>query len=61
MSNLYFKKTDVIRSLFDYLEGRRTMGECIDAVKCVDIDNIISLLEEGKIAAAIKILKVSDT
>lgn len=61
MSNLYFKKTDVIRSLFDYLEGHRTMGECIDAVKCVDIDNIISLLEEGKIAAAIKILKVSDT
>lgn len=61
MSNLYFKKTDVIRSLFDYLEGHRTMGECIDAVKCVDIDNIISLLEEGKIAEAIKILKESDT
>ena len=61
MSNLYFKKTDVIRSLFDYLEGHRTMGECIDAVKCVDIDNIISLLEEGKIAEAIMLLKECDT
>ena len=61
MSNLYFKKTNVIRSLFDYLEGHRTMGECIDAVKCVDIDNIISLLEEGETDEAIKLLKESET
>ncbi len=49
MSNLYFKKTDVIRSLFDYLEGRRTIGECIDAVKCIDIDDVVKLLEEEKV------------
>lgn len=61
MSNLYFKKTDVIRSLFDYLEGRRTMGEYIDAVKCIDIENVIALLEAGKTDEAIKMLKESDT
>lgn len=61
MSNIYFKKTDVIRSLFDYLEGHRTMGECIDAVKCIDIENIIALLEVGKTDEAIKLLRESDT
>lgn len=57
MSNLYFKKTDVIRSLFDYLEGHRTMGECIDNVKCIDIDEVIDLIQAGKISEAVTLLK----
>ena len=57
MNNLYFKKTDVIRSLFDYLEGKLSIGACIDNVKCIDLDEAIGLIESGKNEEAIKLLK----
>ena len=57
MNNLYFKKTDVIRSLFDYLEDKYSIGECIDNVKCIDIDEVISLIEAGRTEEAIDLLK----
>ena len=34
---LYVKKVDVIRSLFDYLEKEKTIGECLDAVPVIDL------------------------
>ena len=34
---LCVKKVDVIRSLFDYLEKGKTIGECLDAVPVIDL------------------------
>lgn len=57
MNNMYFKKTDVIRSLFDYLEGKKTIGQCIDDVPAIDMDDVIKLLEEENIQQALDIVK----
>lgn len=56
MNNMYCKKSDVIRSLFDYLEGKKTIGQCIDDVPAIDIDDVVKLLEEEKVEQAIEIL-----
>ena len=41
MSSLYVKRSDIIRSLFDYLEGKKTIGQCIDDTQSFDIDEIL--------------------
>ena len=57
MSNLYFKKQDVLRSLYDYLEDKKTIGECIDAVPAIDLDDVVRLIEQGEKDKALLILK----
>ena len=46
MSNLYMKQQDVIRSLFDYLEDKKTIGQCIDDTPKLDMDLIVTQLQE---------------
>lgn len=57
MNNLYLKKTDVIRSLFDYLEDKKTIGQCIDDVPAIDMDEVIKLMEEENIKQALEIVR----
>lgn len=33
----YFKKSDLVRSLFDYMDGKKTIGQCIDDCPTVDL------------------------
>ena len=35
----YFKKSDLVRSLFDYMDGKKTIGQCIDDCPTVDLQN----------------------
>lgn len=45
MSNIYMRQQDVIRSLFDYLEGKKTIGQCIDDCPKIDMEYIIAQLQ----------------
>ena len=33
----YFKKSDLVRSLFDYMDGKKTIGQCIDDCPTIDL------------------------
>lgn len=46
MSNIYMRQQDVIRSLFDYLEDKKTIGQCIDDCPKIDMDLIIAQLKD---------------
>ena len=45
MSNIYMRQQDVIRSLFDYLEEKKTIGQCIDDCPKTDMKLIIEQLK----------------
>lgn len=33
----YFKKSDLVRSLFDYMDGKKSIGQCIDDCPVIDL------------------------
>lgn len=43
----YFKKSDLVRSLFDYMDGKKTIGQCIDDCPTVDLQNYECRLGEN--------------
>lgn len=45
MSNIYMRQQDIIRSLFDYLEDKKSIGQCIDDCAKVDMEPIIAQLQ----------------
>lgn len=46
MSNIYLKKQDVLRALFNYLESGKSLGDCIDEVTGIDMEYIVAELKE---------------
>ena len=45
MSSIYMRQQDVIRSLFDYVEEKKTIGQCIDDCPKIDMKLIVSQLK----------------